>query len=41
VSLTAYKKVLGIWTKLPCIDNVGSCDYDNICTLLPDKVDAF
>ncbi len=26
------KKVAGFWIKVPCIDKIGSCTYDNVCT---------
>jgi ganglioside GM2 activator len=25
------KKVAGFWIKVPCIDNVGSCNYGGLC----------
>ncbi len=25
------KKVAGFYIKVPCVDNVGSCTYDNMC----------
>jgi len=28
-------KVAGFWIKVPCVDNVGSCNYGNICTQWP------
>ncbi|XP_065184079.1 ganglioside GM2 activator-like [Sycon ciliatum] len=33
-SVELYKKV-GVWIKIPCIDQIGSCDYDDLCTFLP------
>ncbi|KAK3099598.1 hypothetical protein FSP39_006836 [Pinctada imbricata] len=33
-SLIISKKVAGIWIKLPCVDNFGSCNYDDLCELL-------
>ncbi|XP_063955335.1 ganglioside GM2 activator-like [Lytechinus pictus] len=33
VSLSIKKKVL-VWIPIPCIDNVGSCTYDDICEML-------
>ena len=33
LSLSVKKKVL-FWITVPCIDNVGSCTYDNVCDLL-------
>jgi ganglioside GM2 activator len=36
--ITLEKKIFGIWTEIPCVDNVGSCTYDNFCTLFnPNK----
>eukprot|EP00162_Nutomonas_longa_P024980 comp9485_c0_seq1/m.11002 comp9485_c0_seq1/g.11002 ORF comp9485_c0_seq1/g.11002 comp9485_c0_seq1/m.11002 type:complete len:183 (+) comp9485_c0_seq1:3-551(+) len=29
------KKKIGIWVTIPCVDNVGSCTYNDICALLP------
>mmetsp|Transcript_23006 Transcript_23006/g.53768 ORF Transcript_23006/g.53768 Transcript_23006/m.53768 type:complete len:199 (+) Transcript_23006:1-597(+) len=29
------KKILGIWTEIPCVDNVGSCTYTDLCSMLP------
>ncbi|XP_012815181.1 ganglioside GM2 activator [Xenopus tropicalis] len=34
IILTAKKKILLSWITLPCIDNIGSCTYDNICEVL-------
>jgi ganglioside GM2 activator len=34
VVLDIEKKVLGYWTPIPCVDNVGSCTYDNICEIM-------
>ncbi|XP_048775551.2 uncharacterized protein LOC125680151 [Ostrea edulis] len=28
------KKAAGIWIPIPCIDQIGSCNYGDICTLL-------
>eukprot|EP00049_Salpingoeca_infusionum_P022712 m.8301 g.8301 ORF g.8301 m.8301 type:complete len:206 (+) comp5342_c0_seq1:56-673(+) len=33
VSLTLEKKIGG-WIKIPCVDDIGSCDYPDVCTLL-------
>jgi len=33
--VTLEKKILGIWTEIPCIENVGSCSYDDLCDVLP------
>ena len=24
-------KVFGVWVKIPCVDNVGSCTYGGLC----------
>jgi ganglioside GM2 activator len=32
--LTVEKKELGVWIEIPCLDNVGSCNYNDPCTLL-------
>jgi len=34
LGLTLEKKILGIWTEIPCVDGLGSCTYDNACSLL-------
>lgn len=36
-SVEVKKKILGEWIKVPCIDDVGSCSYDDICPKLPAK----
>nr|BAD16601.1 YGSC-1 [Lymnaea stagnalis] len=33
-SVVVWKKVLGIWIKIPCYHGVGSCTYSDACTLL-------
>ncbi|KAJ8298381.1 hypothetical protein KUTeg_024912 [Tegillarca granosa] len=33
-SLDIRKKVEGNWFKIPCINNVGSCTYPNVCQQL-------
>lgn len=33
-SLDIRKKVEGSWFKIPCINNVGSCTYPNVCQQL-------
>jgi len=32
--ITMKKKVLGKWAKIPCVDQIGSCTYDDICSFL-------
>ncbi|XP_033740491.1 ganglioside GM2 activator-like [Pecten maximus] len=34
MSLSVKRKVLGLWVPIPCISNVGSCTYDDVCSLL-------
>ncbi|XP_033740486.1 ganglioside GM2 activator-like [Pecten maximus] len=31
LNVTIEKKLLGRWTKVPCVSSVGSCIYDNPC----------
>eukprot|EP00055_Hartaetosiga_balthica_P002674 m.4832 g.4832 ORF g.4832 m.4832 type:complete len:204 (-) comp2297_c0_seq1:449-1060(-) len=33
LELTLEKKV-GVWVKIPCVDDIGSCTYPDVCTLL-------
>ncbi|XP_046550302.1 ganglioside GM2 activator-like [Haliotis rubra] len=32
--VTIKKKILSIWVEIPCIENVGSCSYSDICEIL-------
>ncbi|XP_053399427.1 ganglioside GM2 activator-like [Mercenaria mercenaria] len=34
VDLLIKKKILGTYIEIPCIDNFGSCKYDDICQVL-------
>uniref|UniRef100_UPI00398F8AAF ganglioside GM2 activator-like n=1 Tax=Pristiophorus japonicus TaxID=55135 RepID=UPI00398F8AAF len=34
VDLTLKKEVAGNWLKIPCVDQIGSCKYDDVCQLL-------
>lgn len=34
VSLKVYKKLFGVFIEIPCVDNIGSCTYQNPCALL-------
>jgi len=39
--LSISKKIEGFWIPVPCLDNIGSCTYDDPCSLLAtvkDKV---
>ncbi|CAF0876094.1 unnamed protein product [Rotaria sordida] len=35
VELALHKKVLFSYVSLPCISGIGSCTYDDLCTLCP------
>lgn len=37
IQLKIQKKILGVYTDIPCVDGVGSCTYDDFCSLLPNK----
>lgn len=34
VTLKLKKKIFGVMVEIPCLDNIGSCDYDDICPML-------
>lgn len=34
VELTVEKEVAGFWVKIPCIEQIGSCTYEDCCVLL-------
>ncbi|XP_065062566.1 ganglioside GM2 activator-like [Rhopilema esculentum] len=34
VALVIEKKIFGFYVKVPCVDNLGSCTYENPCSLL-------
>ncbi|XP_072908278.1 ganglioside GM2 activator-like [Hemitrygon akajei] len=34
VNLTLHKEEAGIWIKVPCLGKIGSCTYNDVCTLL-------
>jgi len=34
LAITLEKSIFGIWTEIPCVDNLGSCTYDDFCDLL-------
>lgn len=36
--VTLEKKVAEIWIQIPCIDQMGSCTYDNLCSILDDII---
>lgn len=31
------EKKFGIWVEIPCVENVGSCTYDDGCSMIPFK----
>ncbi|XP_046646738.1 ganglioside GM2 activator-like [Daphnia pulicaria] len=35
VAVRVQKKVGFFWIDVPCIDNVGSCDYEDLCAIIP------
>ncbi|KAL1778834.1 ganglioside GM2 activator [Sigmodon hispidus] len=34
VELTVEKEVAGFWVKIPCVEQLGSCTYEDVCELL-------
>ncbi|XP_021490297.1 ganglioside GM2 activator [Meriones unguiculatus] len=34
VELTVEKEVAGFWVKIPCVEQLGSCTYEDFCDLL-------
>ncbi|KPP71563.1 ganglioside GM2 activator-like [Scleropages formosus] len=34
VNLTLEKEVAGFWVKVPCLEDIGSCVYPDVCQLL-------
>ncbi|XP_051892952.1 ganglioside GM2 activator-like [Pristis pectinata] len=34
VNLSLYKEEAGIWLKIPCVADIGSCVYNDVCALL-------
>lgn len=37
VSVVIYKQILGLWIKVPCKNNIGSCTYSDVCPMLEDQ----
>ena len=35
MSVQVQKKVGFFWVDVPCVDKVGSCDYEDICLDIP------
>lgn len=38
VELTVEKEVAGFWVKIPCVEQLGSCSYENICDLIDEYI---
>uniref|UniRef100_H3BD97 Ganglioside GM2 activator n=1 Tax=Latimeria chalumnae TaxID=7897 RepID=H3BD97_LATCH len=36
-NLTLHREVAGVWVKIPCIEEIGSCVYD-VCSLLDEVI---
>lgn len=34
VNVTLEKEVAGFWVKIPCVEEMGSCHYENACDIL-------
>lgn len=34
VELTVEKEVAGFWVKVPCVEQIGSCTYEDVCNML-------
>merc|ERR1712232_270235 len=37
ITIDIYKEVLGVFVYIPCVDGVGSCPINNVCTKLHPK----
>ncbi|XP_012889278.1 PREDICTED: ganglioside GM2 activator [Dipodomys ordii] len=38
VELTVEKEVAGFWVKIPCVEQLGSCTYENVCEMLDNYI---
>ncbi|XP_053423408.1 ganglioside GM2 activator [Nycticebus coucang] len=38
VELTVEKEVAGFWVKIPCVEEIGSCVYDDVCDMLNNLI---
>ncbi|KAM5299099.1 ganglioside GM2 activator [Ctenodactylus gundi] len=36
VELTVEKEVAGLWIKIPCVEQIGSCTYADFCNMLDE-----
>lgn len=34
LELTVEKEIAGLWVKIPCVEQLGSCTYTDICNML-------
>ena len=32
--LTVQKEMAGLWVKVPCVEQIGSCTYEDVCDIL-------
>uniref|UniRef100_A0A452HZ40 MD-2-related lipid-recognition domain-containing protein n=1 Tax=Gopherus agassizii TaxID=38772 RepID=A0A452HZ40_9SAUR len=35
---TVEKKIVDMWLKIPCVDQIGSCTYDGLCGILDNVI---
>ncbi|XP_060784001.1 ganglioside GM2 activator [Neoarius graeffei] len=38
LNVTLEKEVAGFWVKIPCLDELGSCHYEDICDILDQLI---
>ncbi|XP_035017951.2 ganglioside GM2 activator [Hippoglossus stenolepis] len=38
VTVTMEKEVAGFWVKIPCVEEIGSCHYPDICDILSQLI---
>ncbi|MBZ3884193.1 Ganglioside GM2 activator [Sciurus carolinensis] len=38
VELTVEKEVAGFWVKIPCVEQLGSCTYEDFCDVLSNLI---
>ncbi|XP_075712256.1 ganglioside GM2 activator-like [Rhinoderma darwinii] len=38
IKVTAEKELMGEWLKIPCLEDLGSCTYDNFCDTLDQLI---
>lgn len=32
------KEVAGFWVKIPCVEQLGSCSYENVCNMIDECI---